>query len=46
MQHVAAAVGTEQHMVAWQARYDRKSLGQLVAQLLQFMEDALGINVR
>ncbi len=28
------------------AKYEAKSLGQLVAQILQFMEDALGINVR
>ena len=29
-----------------QAGYDRRSLGQLIGQLMQFQEDALGINVR
>ena len=28
------------------AKYETKGLGQLVAQIMQFMEDALGINVR
>lgn len=28
-----------------QASYDRKSLGQLIGQFMQFQEDALGINV-
>ena len=28
------------------ARYDRTSLAQLIAQIMQFMEDALGVNVR
>lgn len=28
-----------------QASYDRKSLGQLIGQLMQFQEDALGVNV-
>jgi hypothetical protein len=28
------------------AKFDRRSLAQLLAQLSQFMEDALGINVR
>ena len=27
------------------AKYDRRSLAQLLAQLTQFMEDALGVNV-
>lgn len=29
-----------------QAGYDRRSLGQLIGQLMQFQEDALGVNVR
>ncbi len=29
-----------------QASYDRRSLGQLIGQLMQFQEDALGVNVR
>ncbi len=28
-----------------QASYDRRSLGQLIGQLMQFQEDALGVNV-
>jgi len=28
-----------------QANYDRKGLGQLIGQFMQFQEDALGINV-
>lgn len=28
-----------------QAKYERRNLGHLVAQLLQFQEDALGVNV-
>lgn len=28
------------------AGYDRRSLGMLIGQLMQFQEDALGINVR
>ena len=31
--------------VPW-AKYDRRSVALLLAQLTQFMEDALGINVR
>ena len=29
-----------------QAGYDRRALGMLIGQLMQFQEDALGINVR
>ena len=29
-----------------QAGYDRRTLGMLIGQLMQFQEDALGINVR